>query len=577
MCGLACLSGRAQQSSMTDKQVMEFVLKESQRGTDQGEIVTELIRRGVPIEQIRRIRAKYEKERGKDQLGARDLTGASETENRLRRLNGDERDDIDPNAGNYRRRPKRETVDESLLSPRQLEERRNMRTDMYLDEMDFMLPDSAAMYEELFGPEESQGKGRKVFGRNIFNRKNLNFEPEMNIATPDDYRLGPGDAVYVDVWGASQRTFTATVSPEGTIDLEGVGPVNVSGQTVKDANARVRSVLGARYGDSQIRLTVGQTRTISVNVMGEVVMPGTYTLSAFATVFHALYMAGGVNDIGTLRDIKVFRNGRQITSVDVYDYILNGNLKGNVRLASGDVVIVGPYDCLVNITGKVKRPMFYEMKGNESVGTLIKYAGGFTGDAYEKSIRLIRKTGGMYSVFSIDEFERDKFQLADGDSLAIDSVLDRFRNMVEVRGAVFRPGMYQMDGSINTVRELIVQAGGVTEDAITARAVMHRRKADRTLEVLSIDVKGLLDHTVADIPLRNEDVLFVPSKKEVQEEMKLTIEGEVMYPGEYEYADSTNKITAAGIKIRFIIGITEPAYIPSAPVDTNIPEADALP
>lgn len=552
LCGLACLSGRAQQSSMTDKQVMEFVLKESQRGTDQGEIVTELIRRGVPIEQIRRIRAKYEKERGKDQLGARDLTGASETENRLRRLNGDERDDIDPNAGNYRRRPKRETVDESLLSPRQLEERRNMRTDMYLDEMDFMLPDSAAMYEELFGPEESQGEGRKVFGRNIFNRKNLNFEPEMNIATPDDYRLGPGDAVYVDVWGASQRTFTATVSPEGTIDLEGVGPVNVSGLTVKDANARVRSVLGARYGDSQIRLTVGQTRTISVNVMGEVVMPGTYTLSAFATVFHALYMAGGVNDIGTLRDIKVFRNGRQITSVDVYDYILNGNLKGNVRLASGDVVIVGPYDCLVNITGKVKRPMFYEMKGNESVGTLIKYAGGFTGDAYEKSIRLIRKTGGMYSVFSIDEFERDKFQLADGDSLAIDSVLDRFRNMVEVRGAVFRPGMYQMDGSINTVRELIVQAGGVTEDAITARAVMHRRKADRTLEVLSIDVKGLLDHTVADIPLRNEDVLFVPSKKEVQEEMKLTIEGEVMYPGEYEYADSTTLedfiLQAGGLK-----------------------------
>lgn len=179
--------------------------------------------------------------------------------------------------------------------------------------------------------------------------------------------------------------FTATVSPEGTIDLEGVGPVNVSGLTVKDANARVRSVLGARYGDSQIRLTVGQTRTISVNVMGEVVMPGTYTLSAFATVFHALYMAGGVNDIGTLRDIKVFRNGRQITSVDVYDYILNGNLKGNVRLASGDVVIVGPYDCLVNITGKVKRPMFYEMKGNESVGTLIKYAGGFTGDAYERA------------------------------------------------------------------------------------------------------------------------------------------------------------------------------------------------
>ncbi len=543
--------GWAQQSSMTDKQVMEFVLKETERGTDQKSIVSQLIQRGVPIEQIRRIKAKYDRERGNDQLGAKDLSGMEGTERRLRKINGDQRDVSGQNAGNYRRKAKRQEPDMSQLSQRQREDRAAERENMYLDEMGFMLPDSAAMYDELFGPEK-EPETKKVFGRNIFNRQELTFEPEMNIATPSDYRLGPGDAVFIDVWGATQRTFEATVSPEGSLDLEGIGPINVSGLTVSEANSRVRTILGRRYGGSQVRLTVGQTKTISVNVMGEVVAPGTYTLSAFATVFHALYMAGGTNDIGTLRGIKVFRDGRQITTVDVYDYILNGNLKGNIRLASGDVVIVGPYDCLVNITGKVKRPMYYEMKENESVNTLIQYAGGFAGDAYEKSLRLIRKTGGTYSVYTIDEFERSKFQLNDGDSLFVDSVLDRFSNMVEIRGAIFRPGMYQMDGSISTVRELIEQAGGTTEDAVTARAVMHRRKKDRTLEVLSIDVKGIMDHTVPDITLRNEDVLFIPSNKEVQEEFKLTIDGEVVYPGEYEYAENTTLedfiLQAGGLK-----------------------------
>ena len=204
----------------------------------------------------------------------------------------------------------------------------------------------------------------------------------MNIATPQDYRLGPGDEVYIDIWGASQERFESTVSPEGTINIESYGPVQVDGLTVAQANQRLRNSLGARYAGSRIKLTVGQTKTITVDVMGEVKVPGTYTLSAFSTVFNALYMAGGINEIGTLRNIKIFRKGRQISTCDVYDYILNGNMKGNVRLSAGDVIVVGPYDCLVNITGKVKRPMYYEMKSKESIGTLIKYAGGFTGDAY---------------------------------------------------------------------------------------------------------------------------------------------------------------------------------------------------
>lgn len=343
---------------------------------------------------------------------------------------------------------------------------------MMQDELNTFIPDTTAMLEKLL----AEKRKKKVFGRDIFNNKELTFEPNMNIATPQNYILGPGDAVYIDIYGASQKTIESTISPDGEVTIEGFGPVQVSGLTVAQANARLRSTLGARYSSSKIKLTVGQTRSIMINVMGEVKNPGTYTLPAFATVFHALYMAGGTNDIGTLRNIKVYRNNRLVSVVDIYDYILNGKLTGNVRLADNDVIAVGPYDCLVNITGKVKRPMFYEMKRNESVGTLLKYAGGFTGDAYKKSVRIVRKTGREYSVYNVDEFDMSAFQLADEDSVSVDSILPRFSNMVEIKGAVFRPGMYQVGGDINSVRTLIEHADGLREEAFTARAVMHRMK-----------------------------------------------------------------------------------------------------
>lgn len=377
-----------------------------------------------------------------------------------------------------------------------------------------------------------------MFGRDIFNNKDLTFEPNMNIATPQNYILAAGDAVYIDIYGASQKTIESTVSPDGEVTIEGFGPVQVSGLTVAQANARLRSTLGARYSSSKIKLTVGQTRSIMINVMGEVKNPGTYTLPAFATVFHALYMAGGTNDIGTMRNIKVYRNNRLVSVVDIYDYILNGKLTGNVRLADNDVISVGPYDCLVNITGKVKRPMYYEMKRNESVGTLLKYAGGFTGDAYKKSVRIVRKTGREYSVYNVDEFDMSAFHLADEDSVSVDSILPRFSNMVEVKGAVFRPGMYQVGGDINSVKTLIEHADGLREEAFTARAVMHRMKKDRTLEVVPVDVEGILDGTVPDIPIQNNDVLFIPTKQEMMEEQTITIHGEVQYPGIYRYADN---------------------------------------
>ncbi len=529
------------QSGMSDTQIMEYIVQQNAKGTSRDKIVKQLIERGVTIEQIRKAKEKYEKQQKGTVPGARNISGA-EPDNftRMRKNNGDKRRN-EQTTGRRPQRSDRENPDDPTLSERDRTRLQQARTDAYNDELDAFLPDSMGYFTndyEQFVEDEEDGK-IKVFGRNIFNNKRLTFEPNMNIATPDDYRLGPGDEVYVDVWGASQQRFECTVSPEGVINIENFGPVQVSGLTVAQTNARLRSTLGARYAGSDVRLTVGQTRTITVDVMGEVKTPGTYTLSAFSTVFHALYMAGGTNDIGTLRNIKVFRNGRQITTCDIYDYILNGNMKGNVRLQPGDVVVVGSYECLVQVTGKVKRPMYYEMKSTESVGTLLRYAGGFTGDAYDQLVRLIRKSGGQLSVFSLDEFERGNFQLADGDSVAVDSTLQRYRNMVEVKGAVFRTGKYQMDGSITTVRQLIEAAGGLCEDAMKTRAVLHRLTDERRLQVVQVDLQGILAHTAPDIALRNEDVLFIPSRSYLIGEQKLSIHGEVVYPGEYDFAENT--------------------------------------
>ena len=540
------------QSGMTDSQVMQFMIRENERGTSRDQIVTKLIERGVSIDQIRRIRTNYEKQKKGTVVGARDISGKSTGNDRTRKNNGDKREE--KLEGMSQREGASVRVDESSMSAVQLKRYKREQKSEYLDEMEDLLPDSL---ENLKLPEDELRETKKkkkieVFGRNIFNNRKLSFEPNMNIATPQDYRLGPGDAVYVDVWGASQQRFESTVSPDGTINIENYGPVDVDGLTVAQANHRLRATLGKRYGGSNIRLTVGQTKTITVDVMGEVQVPGTYTLSAFATVFNALYMAGGTNDIGTLRNIKIFRNKCLISTCDIYDYILNGNMKGNVRLASGDVIVVGAYECLVNITGKVKRPMYYEMKEKESVGTLIKYAGGFTGDAYQGNINLMRKAGGELSVYSIDEFERNSFHLADGDSVSVDSTLQRYRNMVEIKGAVMRPGKYQMDGNITTIRQLIEAAGGLSEDAFTPRAFIHRMKEDRTLEVIDVDVKGIMDHSVADITLKNEDVFFIPSTKLMQEERTLSIFGEINYPGVYNYAENTSLETfilqAGGLK-----------------------------
>ena len=524
------------QSSMTDDQLMQFVIREHNAGTSQQQIVTKLMQRGVDIQQIRRVKAKYERQIKQSGLGNVADKAVGDAETRMRQNNGKTKDSNTQEITTSKDAGTSYHIQDITTWQQTYDENSEDFIRMQAELGGLLPTDSIEWLNQLLKEKELDQK--KVFGRDIFNNKELTFEPNMNIATPQNYKLGPGDAVFIDIYGASQKTIEGTISPDGEITIDGFGPVHVSGLTVAQANSKLRSTLGARYSSSQIKLTVGQTKTIMVNVMGEVKVPGTYTLSAFATVFHALYMAGGTNELGTLRSIKVYRNNKLVTVVDIYDYILNGKLTGNIRLADNDVIVVGPYDCLVNITGKVKRPMYYEMKRNESLSTLLKYSGGFAGDAYTKSVRVVRKTGQQRSVFNIEEFDMASFHVSDGDSVSVDSILPRYENTVELKGAVFRPGLYQLGNNINSVRSLIEHAEGITEEAFTNRAVMHRMKADRTLEVVSVDLAGILNGTSADIPLKENDVLFVPTKQDAMVDRTITIHGEVHYPGIYKYADN---------------------------------------
>lgn len=503
-----CCSLNAWTQTISDEKVLELAQKEQKKGTSQSQIVNKLLQRGATVEQLRRIRKKVESQQ--KQLGAVSsaVTSESQDDGRMRRrqqsgLQIAEREEV------LTRQQQREAMESELAA---------------------LMPDTLEVVDE----------GKQVFGRNIFNNELLTFEPSQNMATPQNYVLGPGDKVIIDIWGASQETFEGVVSPDGQVVVPGVGPIQLGGFSVQKATQRVRQQVGRFYQDCQIALSLGENRSIQVQVMGEVKTPGTYTLSSLSSTFNALYSAGGINDIGTLRNIKVYRQGRQVGLLDVYDYLLNGNARGDIRLQDNDVIVVGPYEALVEVRGRVKRPMFYEMRQSETVKQLLSNAGGFTGDAFTESVRLTRKKGAMYSMHTVDEFHQSSFTLVDGDSIFVDSVVARFHNMIEVRGAVMHPGQYELGGSIQSVRQLIEAAQGLREDAFRTRSVMQRQKDDLTNQMMSVDLEALLNGESADIPLRNGDILFVPSVVDMQGERTMTIGGEVVYPGTYTYAENTH-------------------------------------
>ena len=477
--------------SMSDSQVLEYVKDGIKQGKEQKQLASELARKGVTKEQATRVKQLYEQQ---NNVNASNATGTDVNESRLR------------------------------------EEMKENTSDMLEDH-----PST-----------QDLERSNQVFGRNIFNTRNLTFEPSVNIATPLNYRLGPGDEVIIDIWGASQNTIRQQISPDGTINIQKIGPVNLNGLTIAEANDYLKKTLNKIYNGlnnandptSDIRLTLGSIRTIQINVMGEVVQPGTYSLSSFATVFHALYRAGGVSDIGSLRNVQLVRNGKNIATIDVYQFIMKGNIQDDIRLQEGDVVIVPAYDVLVKIDGKVKRPMRFEMKKDENLSTLISYAGGFDADAYTRSLRVVRQNGQEYEVNTVKDLDYSVYKMRNGDVVTAEAILNRFTNKLEIRGAVYRPGIYQLNGKLNTVRELVNEAQGLTGDAFLNRAVLYRQREDLTTEVIPVDIKAIMDGTSQNIILAKNDILYIPSIHDLEDRGDVVIHGEVAKPDSYPYADN---------------------------------------
>ena len=477
--------------TMSDSQVLEYVKEGIRQGKEQKQLASELARKGVTKEQAMRVKQLYEQQ---NNVNASNATGTDVNESRLR------------------------------------EEMKENTSDMLEDH-----PST-----------QDLARNNQVFGRNIFNTRNLTFEPSVNIATPLNYRLGPGDEVIIDIWGASQNTIRQQISPDGTINIQKIGPVNLNGLTIAEANDYLKKTLNKIYNGlnntndptSDIRLTLGSIRTIQINVMGEVVQPGTYSLSSFATVFHALYRAGGVSDIGSLRNVQLVRNGKNIATIDVYQFIMKGNIQDDIRLQEGDVVIVPAYDVLVKIDGKVKRPMRFEMKKDENLSTLISYAGGFEADAYTRSLRVVRQNGQEYEVNTVKDLDYSVYKMRNGDVVTAEAILNRFTNKLEIRGAVYRPGIYQLNGKLNTVRELVNEAQGLTGDAFLNRAVLYRQREDLTTEVIPVDIKAIMDGTSPNIILAKNDILYIPSIHDLEDRGDVVIHGEVAKPDSYPYADN---------------------------------------
>lgn len=524
------------QSGMSDSQVIEYVQQALQQGKDQQTIAMELLSKGASQEQLLRLKSMYSGATdGSSASGSSSSTDAGSllgtaTASRARKSTTDGADALSSSSTGLLGLSST-NEDTSMWSE-------DMLTSMKKRRMLMAVPTSE----------------NDVFGRNIFNIEQLTFQPNLSMATPENYRLGPGDEVIIDVWGASQNTIRQEISPDGYVNITNLGPVYLNNMTIKEARQLLRQELGKIYADSgnNIQVTLGNIRTIQVNVMGEVLAPGTYALSSLSTVFYALYSAGGVSEIGSLRNVQVARAGKTVARLDVYDYIMKGKIQDDIRLQDGDVVIVPAYDELVKITGKVKRPMFYEMKHGESAATLLKYAGGFSADAYKKSIRVLRKDGKEFSVRTVNDTDLSTFKLMDGDVVSVDSILNRFNNRLEVKGAVYHPGVYELSGSLNTVRQLVEKADGLLGDAFTGRAVLYRERENLTKEVLPVDIEGILNGTAPDIALQKNDILYIPSIHDLQDMGKVTISGEVNKPGSYTYADHMSLedlvITAGGLK-----------------------------
>ena len=489
-CALA-LASQPAWAQMSDDAVVAYVKEGMASGKSQNDMARELASRGVTKAQAERIKAKYEQEQA-SQTAAAKVAGVQERQRRM--------------------------SDGALETT---------------------TGDMDAVAAEIAAPG-----AKTVFGRNIFTNGALTFAPSANLPTPVNYVLGPGDEVIIDIWGTNQATIRQTISPDGTINIPDVGMISLNGMTIKQADSYMKRKLGQIYsvdGDdakSEIKLTLGNIRTIQVNMMGEVANPGTYYLSSLSNIYHALHRAGGVSGLGSLREIQLIRKGKVVATVDIYDFIRDGKMNETI-LEEGDIINVPAYDILVDISGNVKRPMSYELKEGETLADLIDYAAGFTGDAYSKNLRLIRRNGSEYQIFTIDQPEYASFKLMEGDAVSVGAMLDRFENRIEVKGAVYRPGTYELGDGIRTVSQLVAKADGLKGDAFTNRALITRERDDLTLEIISVDIAAVMSGAAPDIVLVKNDVLYIPSIHDLKDLGSITVAGEVARPGTFVYAENT--------------------------------------
>ncbi|MDE7236653.1 MAG: SLBB domain-containing protein [Paramuribaculum sp.] len=485
---------------MTDNQVIEYVKQQKQLGKTERQIGKELIAQGVTKEQLERLRSKY-----------------SEASENTQKVVAEVSRDV--------KRTSNETAPQ---------ESRNIAVaqgETYMPEVASPAPVTGA-------------GGRNIFGRDVFSSSALSFEPNENQATPKDYRLGPGDEVIIEIWGASEERLRQTISPEGNIVVEQLGPIFLNGMTIDEANDHLRGLFAYKYagideGETDINLTLGGIRTIQVNILGEVSTPGTYRLSPFSTVFHAIYRSGGVSGIGSLRNIQVLRNGRKIATVDLYDFLFGGDSNDNLRLQEGDVIIVPAYENLVKIDGNVKRPMNYEIKNDETITDLVKYAGGFKSDAYTDAVRVKRENDRENELHNVEAAEFVTYRLKDGDVVTVGELLDRYTNRVQIRGQVMRPGMFALGNDINTLLQLINKADGLKEDAYLERALIFREGPDLTMQVIPVNLGALMAGTTEDIQLQRNDIVEIAGIHEILDRGGFTIRGLVADPGTYPFAENT--------------------------------------
>ena len=491
--------------AMTDQQVVDFIKQQAALGKSEQEIGKALLARGVTPAQAERIKAQYIESQGE---ALQSKTNKST-----------------PPVSNSH-----------TLSQNNNEPAEEIPEGYIIDENGELVP----LKDNL---EESEPK-IQIYGHNVFSSPRLSFEPSTNLATPQNYILGPGDEVIIDIWGANEDHIREIISPEGNIMISQLGPVYLNGMNINQANNFIKNTFAKKYAgvseeETDIQVSLGQVRSIQVDILGEVATPGTYRLSPFSSVFNGLYRAGGINDIGTLRNIQVLRNGKMVAGVDVYEYLFGGKSSGNIRLQEGDVIIVPPYEQLINVEGNVKRPMYYEVKPNETIEDLLRYAGGFTGDAYTDILRLSRQSNGQNELYNIEKSQFDTYRLQDGDLITVGTVLDRYSNRVELQGAVFRPGMYAISPDLQTVGQLINLAEGLTEDAFTGRALLYREGPELQLEIMALDLGAILSGKIPDVELNKNDILVVSSIQEIEAKGALTINGQVLNPGIYPYAENT--------------------------------------